>query len=261
MPFDYDSAYQATRRYLGKKENNLDTALSQEKSADKKTSLLSEIFFAHILIKACGNKIKLIEQHGEHHPDISLKVANKRVNIEVTLITADDERFHKKVVDANDEITTDRPKLFITSQVLDKTRQYSRWIEKNIVSNDDVNIIAIDLGNLFPFTPAGPLLSAALNMFHDKLKLHICNNSSALLSLPESKNYLMKNEDNKINLNQVYDGLAPIDAIISFTKNSVLESNNELHIININNNKTVDLLFNHLSRYYQTTINRWLILR
>ncbi|EFM3921424.1 hypothetical protein HB171_004632 [Escherichia coli] len=98
--------------------------------------------------KCIDRKGQLIEQTGENHPDVVMKMNGIRFNFEVTLMTQEDERFRYKSINAKEYAVTDNPKTQLTSKILNKTRQYERWFKNGIVNKRDVNIIAVDLGGL-----------------------------------------------------------------------------------------------------------------
>lgn len=263
MSFDYELAYQQVKKYLGKHQDSFTEAIDFENDINKRQSFHSEVFFASALQNCIGKKGRLIEQPGENHPDVAMKVNGVRFNFEVTLMTQEDERFRYKSINAKEHAVTDKPKTQLTSKILDKTEQYDRWFKKGIVNKNDVNIIAVDLGDIFPCTPTATLLDAGVFMMSDKYEIHIDNYGSKF-QLPQSRGFLVKTgsdgRESNIHLDRVYDGLKHIDALLTFTKINILESSNNFDIININNNRHVNLLFSLISPHYQTTITRWGIL-
>ncbi|HGM7842717.1 TPA: hypothetical protein ACKQH2_005160, partial [Serratia marcescens] len=226
-------------------------------------SFPSEVFLATALQKSIGKEARLIEQTGENHPDVVMKMNCVRFNFEVTLMTQEDKRFRCKSINAKEHAVTDKPKTQLTSKILDKTKQYERWFKNGIVNKSDVNIIAVDLGDIFPFTPTATLLDSAIFTMSDEYEIHIDNYGSKF-QLPQSRGFLVKTgcdgRESNIDLDHVYDGLKHIDALLTFTKVNVLESSNNFDIININNNKNVNRLFSLISPHYQTTISHWGIL-
>ena len=263
VSFDYELAYQQVRKYLGKHQDSFTQAIDFENDINKQKSFPSEVFLATALQKSIGKEARLIEQTGENHPDVVMKMNGVRFNFEVTLMTKEDERFRYKSINANKHAVTDKPKTQLTSKILDKTKQYERWFKKGIVNKNDVNIIAVDLGDIFPFTPTTTLLNAAIFMMSDEYEIHIDNYGSKC-QLPRSRGFLVKTgcdgRESNIHLDHVYDGLKHIDALLTFTKVNVIESSNNFDIININNNENVNRLFSLISPHYQTTISRWGIL-
>lgn len=263
MSFDYELAYQQVKKYLGRYQDSFVEEIEFEKDINKRQSFLSEIFFASTLQKCIGKEGRLIEQTGENHPDVVMKGNGVRFNFEVTLMTHENERSRCQVFNAKEHAVTDKPKIQLTSKILDKTKQYDRWFQKGIVNKNDVNIIAVDLGKIFPSTPVATLLDSAVFMLSDEYEIHLYNNGSKC-QLPQSSGFLVKTgcdgRESNIHLGNVYDGLKHIDALLTFTKFNVLESSNKLDIININNNVNVNRLFTLISPHYQTTISRWEIL-
>lgn len=258
MSFDYELAYQQVKKYLGRHQDSFTQGINFENDINKQQSFHSEVFFASTLQKCVGKEGRLIEQTGENHPDVVMKVNGVRFNFEVTLMTQEDERFRFKSLNAKEHAVTDKSKTQLTSKILDKTKQYERWFNKGIVNKNDVNIIAVDLGDIFPFTPTAALLDAAVFMMSDEYEMHVDNYGSKC-QLPKSRGFLVKTgsdgRESNIHLDHVYDGLKHIDALLTFTKVNVLESSNSFGIININNNENINRLFSLISPYYQTTIS------
>ncbi|NTZ41014.1 hypothetical protein EXW94_25790 [Enterobacter sp. JMULE2] len=263
MSFDYELAYQQVKQYLGRHQDSFIQEINLENDINKRLSFPSEVFFASILQKCIGKKNGLIEQTGENHPDIIMKMNGIRFNFEVTLMTQEDERFRYKSINARENAVTDKPKTQLTSKILDKTRQYERWFKKGIVSKNDVNIIAVDLGDIFPFTPTATLLDAAIFMKSDEYEI-LNDNYGRKFKIPQSRGHLVKTDcdgrESNIHLDHVYDGLKHIDALLTFTKINIPESSNNFNIININNNENINRLSSLISPHYQTTISRWGIL-
>lgn len=263
VSFDYELAYQQVRKYLGKHHDTFTQAIDFENDINKRKSFPSEVFLATALQKSIGKEARLIEQTGENHPDVVMKMNRARFNFEVTLMTQEDERFRYKSINTKEYAVTDKPKTQLTSKILDKTKQYERWFKNGIVNKSDVNIIAVDLGDVFPFTPTATLLDAAMFMMDDEYEIHI-DNYGGKCQLPPSRGFLVKTgsdgRESTIHLGHVYEGLKHIDALLTFTKVNVLESSNNFDIININNNENVNRLFSLISPHYQTTISRWGIL-
>jgi hypothetical protein len=56
------------------------------------------------LKKCIDRKGQLIEQTGENHPDVVMKMNGIRFNFEVTLMTQEDERFRYKSINAKEYI-------------------------------------------------------------------------------------------------------------------------------------------------------------
>ncbi|WP_414671593.1 hypothetical protein [Escherichia coli] len=262
MSFNYEQAYQQVRKYLGKHQISFSQAIDSESSVNKRESFYSEVFFVSALKKCIDRKGQLIEQTGENHPDVVMKMNGIRFNFEVTLMTQEDERFRYKSINAKEYAVTDNPKTLLTSKILDKTRQYKRWFKKGIVNKNDVNIIAVDLGYIFPRTPTATLLEAAVLMKSDECEILI-DNYGGKCQPPQPRGFLVKTacdgRELNINLNHVYDGLKHIDALLTFTKVNVPEKNNNFDIININNNENVNRLISLVSHHYQTTVKKLLI--
>jgi len=242
VSFDYEKAFQQVKKYLGKHQDSFTQAIDLEKDINKRKSFHSEVFFASALQKCIGKEGQLIEQTGENHPDVIMKMNGVRFNFEVTLMTQADERFRCKSINVNEYAVLDKPKTQLTSKILDKTNQYERWFKKNIINTKDVNIIAVDLGDIFPFSPTATLLDAAIFMMSDECEIHIDNYGSKY-QLPQSRGFLVKtgcnDRESNIHLDHVYDGLKHIDALLTFTKVNVLENSNNFNIININNNENI----------------------
>lgn len=141
--------------------------------------------------------------------------------------------------------------------------QSKRWFKKNIINTNDVNIIAVDLGDIFPFSPAATLLDASVFMMSDEHEIHI-DSDGIKYQLPQSRGYLIKTDcdgrESDIHLDHVYNGLKHIDALLTFTKINILENSNNFNIININNNENINRLFSLISTQYQTTKSNWLLL-
>lgn len=133
----------------------------------------------------------MIEQTGENHPDVVMKMNGVRFNFEVTLMTQEDERFQYKSINAKQHAVTDKPKTQLTSKILNKTKQYERWFKKNIVNKSDVNIIAVDLGDIFPVTSAATLLDAAIFMMSDEYEIYIGDYGSKYQPC-QSRGFLVK---------------------------------------------------------------------
>lgn len=184
-------------------------------------------FFASALKKCIDRKGQLIEQTGENHPDVVMKMNGIRFNFEVTLMTQEDERFRYKSINAKEYAVTDNPKTQLTSKILNKTRQYERWFKNGIVNKRDVNIIAVDLGGGgFPCAGITTLLDAAIFMLSDEYEICI-DNYGDKCQPPQPRGFLVKTacdgRELNINLNHVYDGLKHIDALLTFTKVNVPE--------------------------------------
>ena len=264
MRFDYELAFQQVKKFLGRNQDSLDQEIELENDINKRQSFLSEVFFACALQKSIGNDGALIEQTGENHPDVIMKMNGVRFNFEVTLMTQDDERFGYGNIKAEEYAVNDKPKTQLTSKIYDKTKQYERWFNKGIVNKNDVNVIVVDLGRIFPMSFSETLLDSAMFMMGDEYEMHIDNYGSKC-QLPKSRGFLVKKDGDgnefKIHLEHIYDGLKYIDALITFNKNNVLESNNVFDFININNNENVERLISLMSHHYETTISRWGILR
>lgn len=262
MRFNYELAYQQVRKYLGKHQISFSQAIDSENSVNKRESFYSEVFFASALKKCIDRKGQLIEQTGENHPDVVMKMNGIRFNFEVTLMTQEDERFRYKSINAKEYAVTDNPKTQLTSKILDKTRQYERWFKNGIVNKRDVNIIAVDLGRIFPCAGITTLLDAAIFMLSDEYEICI-DNYGDKCQPPQPRGFLVKTacdgRELNINLNHVYDGLKHIDALLTFTKVNVPERNNNFDIININNNENVNRLISLISHHYQTTVKKLLI--
>lgn len=146
MSFNYEQAYQQVRKYLGKHQISFSQAIDSESSVNKRESFYSEVFFVSALKKCIDRKGQLIEQTGENHPDVVMKMNGICFNFEVTLMTQEDERFRYKSINAKEYAVTDNPKTQLTSKILNKTKQYERWFKNGIVNKRDVNIIVVDLG-------------------------------------------------------------------------------------------------------------------
>jgi hypothetical protein len=264
MRFDYELAFQQVKKFLGRHQDTLEQEIEFEKDLNKRLSLYSEIFFASALQKCIGKDGALIEQKGENHPDVIMKMNGVRFNFEVTLMTQDDERFGYESIKAEEYAVNDKPKLQLTSKIYDKTKQYERWFNKGIVNKNDVNIIAVDLGNIFPMSFSGTLLDSAIFMMGDEYEIHIDSYGSKC-DLPMSRGFLVKKDcdgrEFKIHLGHLYEGLKHIDALITFTKHNILERNNTFDFININNNGKIERIISLMSRHYETTVSRWEILR
>lgn len=131
-----------------------------------------------------------------------------------------------------------------------------------LIEQTGENIIAVDLGGIFPRAGITTLLDAAIFMRSDEYEICIDNHGDKCQP-PQSRGFLVKTacdgRELNINLNRVYDGLKHIDALLTFTKVSVLEENNNFDIININNNENVNRLISLISHHYQTTVKKLLI--
>ncbi|HDW3958419.1 TPA: hypothetical protein RMT51_004454 [Escherichia coli] len=258
VSFNYEQGYQQVRKYLGKNQVSFAQAIDSENSLDKRKAFYSEVFFATVLQKSIDKQGQLIEQIGENHPDVVMKMNGVRFNFEVTLMTQEDERFQYKSINAKQHAVTDKPKTQLTSKKLNKTKQYERWFKKNIVNKSDVNIIAVDLGDIFPVTSAATLLDAAIFMMSDEYEIYIGDYGSKYQPC-QSRGFLVKTGCDgvkNINVDLIYNGLKHIDALLTFTKNNLIEEHNNFHIININNNENVNRLFSLISvRYKKTTIS------
>ncbi|WP_255433337.1 hypothetical protein [Pantoea sp. B9002] len=86
MSFDYELAYQQVRKYLGKHQDSFTQAIDVENDINKQKSFPSEVFLAAALQKSIGKEALLIEQTGENHPDVVMKMNGVRFNFEVTLM-------------------------------------------------------------------------------------------------------------------------------------------------------------------------------
>nr|WP_202112690.1 hypothetical protein [Gilliamella sp. Pas-s95] len=260
MSLDYELKYQQVKKYLGKRQDSFTQAIDFKNDINKRQSFYSELFLAAALQKCIGKEARLMEQTGENHPDVVMKMNRVRFNFEVTLMTQEDERFQYKSINAKEHAVTDKPKTQLTSKILDKIKQYERWFKKGIVNKNDVNIIAVDLGDFFPSTPIPgvTLLDAAIFMMSDEYEIHIDNYGSKC-QLSPSRGFLVKTgrdgRESNIHLDHIYDGLKHIDALLTFTKINALESSNNFDIINIKNNENVNRLFSLISPHYQTKIS------
>lgn len=107
MSFNYEQAYQQVRKSLGKHQISFSQAIDSESSVNKRESFYSEVFFASALKKCIDRKGQLIEQTGENHPDVVMKMNGIRFNFEVTLMTQEDERFRYKSINAKEYAVTD----------------------------------------------------------------------------------------------------------------------------------------------------------
>lgn len=130
MSFNYEQGYQQVRKYLGKNQVSFAQAIDSGNSLDKRKAFYSEVFFATVLQKSIDKQGQLIEQTGENHPDVVMKMNGVRFNFEVTLMTQEDERFQYKSINAKQHAVTDKPKTQLTSKILNKTKQYERWFKK-----------------------------------------------------------------------------------------------------------------------------------
>lgn len=126
-------------------------------------------------------------------------------------------------------------------------------VQKNIVNKSDVNIIAVDLGNIFHVASAATLLDAAIFMMSDEYEIYI-GYYGRKCQPRQSRGFLVKTGCDgvkNINVDHIYNGLKYIDALLTFTKNNLIEEHNNFHIININNNENVNRLFSLISAHYK----------
>lgn len=203
---NWDDIYSETHEILGFKEKNYADYIMNIKDKSKADSSHSEMRTAKILTlfnkKSDNNKLKFINQVGEYHPDIKLKYRERMNNIEVTKITHADNRFeggqlkdgHFDFRRTDDVIEHDKVKLMLTSKIVEKAKQYEKWLEKRIIGSTDVNIIAIDCGELFPATPAGPLLFSSFDFLKDTKELFFDINNKSINTLPVSSREFMHKE-------------------------------------------------------------------
>lgn len=272
---NWDDIYAETHEILGLKNENYADYIENIKDQNKVDSSQSEMRTAKILTmlnnKFNKNKITFIKQLGENHPDIRLKYKGMMTNIEVTKITHSDNRFeggvlrdgHFNFPQSGDIIEHDKVKLMLTSKIVEKAKQYEKWLKREIIDSTQANIIAIDCGELFPTTPVGPLLFSAYNFLKDTKEFHFDINKK-LISTPlvsprdfihkEKIGHLGKKERITIYNDEILGAIvsAKIKGIFAFFCSI---GRVDLQIISINNNLLLDDLYYYLSSKDNMKVN------
>lgn len=261
MP-NWDEMFYSTKSLFGIKEGTLSEYSSNSRDKNKLDSFKSELLFAylfHCLQAEEPSRIKMICQTGENHPDLKLNIDGVIAHIEVTKITKPENRFRDEPYRSfvpDDVLKQDETKLFVTSKISDKSEQYKKWLGKKIVSPNDSKIIAIDMGNLFPGTVSGPLLFSAYSFFKDELELVFDKRTGKQMGagIPIARHEMKKkkttDEGEKlvtIKHDDLLSGVisSHISGIIAYHKGAPAY----LHIISINNDPLMDLLYLRFSNH------------
>ncbi|TNU98329.1 MULTISPECIES: hypothetical protein [Morganellaceae] len=259
---DWDEIFNLTKSLFGIKDNTFSDYSSRSRDKNKLDSFKSELLFAYIfktLQEIEPSIVKLICQSGENHPDLKLTIDGLMAHVEITKITKPENRFrdeHYCSLVPEDVLIQDEPKLHITSKITDKSKQYGKWLAKGIVDSNDSKIIAIDMGDLFPGTVSGPLLFAAYAFFKEELELVFDKKTGRQIGggLPIARNEMKKkkNTDEGEKLVPIkHDDL--LDGIISSSINGIIAYHRgtpaSLHIININNDPLMELLYQKVSGF------------
>lgn len=252
----WDDMFNLTKSLFGIKENTLLEYSTNLRDKSKLDSFKSELLFAylfHNLQVKEPSKIKMICQTGENHPDLKLNIDGVMAHVEVTKITKPEMRFRDEPYRSfvpEDVLIQDEPKLFITSKISDKSKQYKKWLAKGIVGSSDSKIIAIDMGDLFQETISGPLLFAAYSFFKDELELVFDKSTGKQMGrgIPIARHEMQKKKKTdkgeelvSIKHDDLLSGIVSshISGIIAFHKGLPAT----LHIISINNDPLMDLLY------------------
>lgn len=252
----WDEMFKSTKSFFGIKDNTLSEYSSRSRDKNKLDSFKSELLFAylfHCLKVKEPSRIKMICQTGENHPDLKLNIDGLIAHVEVTKITKPENRFRDKPYhsfEPGDVLIQDAPKLFVTSKISEKSAQYKKWLDKRIVSPNDSKIIAIDMGDLFPEVVSGPLLFASYSFFKDELELVFDKDTGKQMGrgIPIARHEMEKKK--KIDKGEVlvsikHDDLlgkilsSHISGIIAYHEGAPAS----LHIISINNDPLMDLLY------------------
>lgn len=262
----WDEMFKLTKSFFGIKETTFLEYSSNSRDKNKLDSFKSELLFAylfHCLQVKEPSRLKMICQTGYNHPDLKLNIDGVMAHVEVTKITKPENRFRDKPYHSfvpNDVLIQDEPKLFVTSKISDKSLQYKKWLDKRIVGSKDSKIIAIDMGDLFPETVSGPLLFAAYSFFKDELELMFDKSTGKQMGrgIPIARNEMKKKKKTddgeglvSIKHDELLDAISSshISGIIAYHKGAPAS----LHIISINNDPLMDLLYIRFSN--SSTLN------
>jgi hypothetical protein len=251
--YNWDKIYNETKSLLGDNCPDFDCYLRKNTDINKVESFKSEMFAASLLKELSKNNsinLSFLEQSGSNHPDIKLKINGKLTHVEITRINSSDNRFKSGFTDDTGfntnihahQIELDYTKTLITSKLTEKSQQYSKWIKKGIVHKDDDKIIGIDLGEIFPATPAAPLLFSAYHMFKDGLESRI--DKPTFLPIPRGSVLKINKAGDEVSIYQdvILDSVknSHINGIFAFTRFGLP---GHVQIISINGNQLMDELY------------------